>query len=169
VHKAGRDIDLGSWNALLGPVSHRPGRVVTLRNVFFGMPADVAAARYLYDLVEQAVDTETALFRAGPTYAGMPTGLRRTASNSFGIGLGRGIVAKLHALRTAREAAPRHSSGRDLVVAKADVVEAELARLGMRFRARKGTAGRRVLQDVYEQGHEAGLGFEYAPGVEHQG
>jgi len=144
------------------------GRAGTLRYVFFGMPADVAAARYLYDLVEQAFDTETALFRAGPTYAGMPTGLRRTASNSFGIGLGRGIVAKLHGLRTAREAALRRSSGRDLVVAKADVVEAELARLGMRFHARKGPAGRRVLQDVYEQGHAAGLGFEYTPGVEHQ-
>jgi len=144
------------------------GRAGTLRYVFFGMPADVAAARYLYDLVEQAFDTETARFRAGPTYAGMPTGLRRTASNSFGIGLGRGIVAKLHGLRTAREAALRHSSGRDLVVAKADVVEAELARLGMRFHARKGPAGRRVLQDIYEQGHEAGLGFEYTPGVEHQ-
>jgi len=144
------------------------GRGGTLRYVFFGMPADVAAGRYLYDLVEQAFDTETALFRAGLAYAGMPTGLRRTASNSFGIGLSRGIVAKLHALRTAREATLRRSSGRDLVVAKADVVEAELARLGMRFHARKGPAGRRVLQDVYEQGHAAGLGFEYTPGVEHQ-
>ena len=37
----------------------------TLRYVFFGLPADVAAARYLYDLVERAFDTKTALFRAG--------------------------------------------------------------------------------------------------------
>ena len=130
----------------------------TLRHVFFGLPADVAAARYLYELVERAFETETARFRAGEAYTTMPTRVRRTATNSFGIGLARGITAKL-----------RGSSGRDLVVAKAGVVDAELDKLGLRFRARKGTAGRRVLTHAFEQGHEAGLGFEYTPGVGHGG
>ena len=141
----------------------------TLRYVFFGLPADVAAARYLYELVERAFETETARFRAGKTYTAMPTRVRRTATNSFGIGLARGIAAKLRTLREAREAALRGSSGRDLVVAKAGVVDAELDKLGLRFRARKGTAGRRVLTGAFEQGHEAGLGFEYTPGVGHDG
>ena len=137
----------------------------TLRHVFFGLPADVVAARYLYDLVEQAFETETALFRSGPTYASTPAGLRRTATNSFGIGLGRGIAAKLHTLRQAREATLRGASGRDLVIAKAGVVEVELAKLGLQLRARARPGKRRVLLDVYEQGHEAGLGFEYTPGI----
>lgn len=137
----------------------------TLRHVFFGLPADVMAARYLYDLVEYAFETEAALFRAGPAYAETPPGLRRTATNSFGIGLGRGIVEKLHTLRQAREAPLRNASGRDLIVAKAGVVEAELAKLGLHLRARNRPGKRRVLQDVYEQGHEAGLGFEYTPGI----
>ncbi len=34
----------------------------TLRYVFFGLPADVAAARYLYELVERAFETETGGF-----------------------------------------------------------------------------------------------------------
>ena len=140
----------------------------TLRHVFFGLPADVAAARYLYDLVEQAFETETALFKAGPTYAATSPGLRRTATNSFGIGLGRGIAAKLHTLRQARETALRGASGRDLVIAKAGVVEAELAKLGLLLRTRSRSGKRRVLQDVYEQGHEAGLGFEYTPGITHK-
>jgi len=139
----------------------------TLRYVFFGLPADVAAARYLYDLVELAFETETAMFRVGPTYADMPSGLRRTASNSFGIGLARGIAAKLDTLRKTREGALRGAAGRDLVMAKADLVEAELARLGLHLRARKGPAGRRILRDAYAEGHEAGLGFEYLPGVGH--
>src|SRR3954451_23337382 len=42
-------------------------------------------------------------------------------TNSFQIGLGRGITAKLHRLREAREPALRTSTGRDLIVAKADV------------------------------------------------
>jgi len=141
----------------------------TLRYVFFGLPADVAAARYLYELVERAFETETARFRAGTTYAAMPTPVRRTATNSFGIGLARGIAAKLRTLREAREAALRGSSGHDLVVAKAGVVDAELDKLGLHFRTRKGTAGRRVLTHAFEQGHEAGLGFEYTPGVGHDG
>ena len=55
------------------------------------------------------------------------------------------------------------------MVAKAGVVDAELDKLGLRFRARKRTAGRRVLTHAFEQGHEAGLGFEYTPGVGHDG
>ncbi len=141
----------------------------TLRYVFFGLPADVAAARYLYELVEQAFETETARFRAGNTYTAAHTKLRRTATNSFQIGLARGITAKLRTQREAREAALRGSSGRDLVVAKAGLVEAELAKLGLQLRVRKSTTGRRVLHDAFEQGHEAGLGFEYTPGVTHAG
>jgi len=78
----------------------------------------------------------------------MPTRVRRTATNSFGIGLARSITSKLRTLRDAREAALRGSSGRDLVVAKAGIVDAELAKLGLQLRTRKGTAGRRVLQDA---------------------
>ncbi len=141
----------------------------TLRHVFFGLPADVMTARYLYELVERAFETETARFRAGGTYAAMPTRVRRTATNSFGTGLARGIAAKLRTLREAREATLRGSSGRNLVVAKAGVVDAELDKLGLRFRTRKGAAGRRMLTHAFEHGHEAGLGFEYTPGVGHDG
>jgi len=95
--------------------------------------------------------------------------VRRTATDSFQIGLARGIASKLQTLRDAREATLRGSSGRDLVVAKAGIVDAELAKLGLQLRARKGTAGQRVLQDAFEQGHEAGLAFEYTPGVGHDG
>ncbi len=141
----------------------------TLRYVFFGLPADVAGARYLYDLVEAAFATETALFRAGADYAAMPSGMRRTATSSFQIGLGRGIAAKLRTLREAREGAVRTAAGRDLVVAKADVIEAELAGLGLQLRTRSRSRGARVLPEQYEQGRQAGLGFSYTPGLEREG
>ena len=137
----------------------------TLRYVFFGLPADVAAARFLYDLVAQAFETETARFRGSETYATMPTGVRRTATNSFQIGLARGIVAKLHCLREARETMLRGASGRDLVLAKADIVETELSTLGLHLRGRSRSGGRRVLRDAFQQGHAAGLDFQYTPGV----
>jgi hypothetical protein len=137
----------------------------TLRYVFFGLRADVAAARYLYELVDQAFVQETALFRAGETYAAMPARLRRTATNSFQIGLGRGITTKLQALRSARETDLRRSSGRDLVVVKAGLVEAELSSLGLNFQARSRSGNRRVLSEAFEQGKTAGLGFSYTPGI----
>ncbi len=141
----------------------------TLRYVFFGLPTDVAAARYLYDLIDQAFARETDAFRAGAAYAKMQTGLRRTATNSFQIGLGRGITAKLRTLRKAREAALRTSAGRDLVVVKAGIVDTELASLGLNLRARSRSGGRRVLRDAFDLGHTAGLGFTYTPGVTQAG
>ncbi len=137
----------------------------TLRYVFFGLPADVAAARYLYELVDQAFVREAALFKAGETYTEMPARLRRTATNSFQIGLGRGITTKLQALRAERERELRGSSGRDLVVVKAGLVEAELSGLGLSLQTRSRSGGRRVLSEAFDQGHTAGLRFSYTPGI----
>lgn len=137
-----------------------------LRYVFFGLPADVAAACYLYELVEQAFETEGALFKAGETYRAMPSTLRRTATHSFQHGLAHGIMEKLRILRESRETALRGgASGRDLVVLKAGVVDEEMAALGLRLRARTRSGDRRVLRDVYDHGHQTGLDFDYRPGL----
>jgi hypothetical protein len=134
-----------------------------LRHIFFGMRADVTAARYLYELVEQAFETETDAFRRGATYARL-AGQRRTATNSFQIGLARGIRDKLAALRAAR-AASRSASGRDLVPVKAAVVEQELAKLGLYLRSGGSSAGSRILPDAFREGQAAGARFEFAPAI----
>jgi hypothetical protein len=136
-----------------------------LRYVFFGLRADVAAAQYLYEMVERAFETETDAFRRGPIYEDM-AGERRSATNSFQIGLSRGISAKLRALRDERTAQGRTTGGRDLVVVKADMVEEELAKLGLNLHARS-TASRskRVLSDAYAAGEAAGARFEFTPGI----
>jgi len=136
-----------------------------LRYVFFGLRADVAAAQYLYEMVERAFDTETDAFRRGPIYQDME-GERRTATNSFQIGLARGISAKLRSLRAERTAHGSKAGGRDLVVVKADMVEEELAKLGLNLHARS-TASRskRVLSDAYAAGEAAGARFEFTPGI----
>ncbi|WP_456095271.1 DUF7168 domain-containing protein, partial [Paramagnetospirillum caucaseum] len=58
-----------------------------VRHVFFGLPADVEAAHYLYDLIEVAFATETRHFKAGAVYADLEPGERRSGTNSFQIGL----------------------------------------------------------------------------------
>ncbi|HEY1856364.1 DUF2786 domain-containing protein [Acidocella sp.] len=69
-----------------------------LRYVFFGLRGDVTAARYLYEMVERAFETETNVFRASDIYFEM-AGERRSATNSFQTGLAHGISDKLQALR----------------------------------------------------------------------
>jgi hypothetical protein len=136
-----------------------------IRYVFFGLPADVAGARYLYELVERAFATETDLFKRSELYAGHRSNERRSATQSFQTGLAHGIARKLDELHRRREEAMRTETGRDLVPVKEGVVEDELARLGLRFHARGGGRGRYVLPEAYEAGQEAGERFEYRPGI----
>jgi len=135
-----------------------------LRYVFFGLRGDVAAAQYLYEMVERAFETETAAFRAGALYAEM-AGERRSASNSFQIGLGRGIRAKLDTMRSARAASRHTASGRDLVPVKAAMVDEELAKLGLDLQSRATGRRRRVLSEAFDAGEAAGQKFEFALGV----
>ena len=70
-----------------------------IRYVFFGLPADVAGARYLYELVQRAFETETELFKRSALYAEHRSGDRRSATQSFQTGLAHGIARKLDELR----------------------------------------------------------------------
>ncbi len=137
-----------------------------IRYVFFGLPADVAGARYLYELVERAFATETDLFRRSELYADHGSRDRRSATRSFQTGLAHGIARKLDELQRQRDEVTRTDAGRDLVPIKEGVIEAELAKLGLRFHSRGGGRGRYLLRDAYEAGHEAGERFEHRPGIE---
>jgi hypothetical protein len=137
-----------------------------LRYVFFGLPADVEAAHFLYDLIDVTFDTETTQFKTARSYADLVPGDRRNAVNSFQIGLSHGIGAKLRAMKAERDALNRTSSGRDLVPLKTSVIDEELANLGLSFHARSRGRRKRVLVDAYEAGQIAGYQFEVQAGIE---
>ena len=124
----------------------------------------MAAAQHLYDMVERAFQTQTDAFRGSELYARM-AGARRTASNSFQIGLGRGICHKLEMMEAARVANQRSASGRDLVPVKAAMVDEELAKLGLDLHRREVGRGRRVLSDALSAGEVAGQRFEFRPAI----
>ncbi len=130
-----------------------------LTQVFFGLPADVQAAGVLMPLIAQAFETEANRFRAGPEYLRGRGGRRRALHTSFVLGLSHGIQVKLAAMRTEREAALRAPSGRDLILAKAGVVDAAMEKLGLRFRSRN-PAERPVNAAAFDAGHAAGEGIE---------
>jgi hypothetical protein len=135
-----------------------------LRYIFVGLRGDVAAAQYLYEMVERAFDTETNAFRASDVYFAM-AGERRSATNSFQTGLAQGIAGKLQSMRAARDAVVRSASGRDLVPVKAAMVDEEMAKLGLSLTTRVLSRAKSVITDAFQAGQAAGERFEFAPAI----
>jgi hypothetical protein len=129
-----------------------------LRFVFFGLPADVEAAHYLHDLIVSTFGTETALFKRAEAAKGGDG--RRVSTHSFQIGLAHGVCEKLSRLKAERDAANRRATGRDLVPLKTSVIDDELEKLGLSFRARSQNRKRKVVSDAYHAGRAAGQKFE---------
>jgi hypothetical protein len=137
----------------------------TLRYIFFGLPADVLAAVYLHDLIALAFATETSAFQGTEIYRSTHSSRRRSATNSFQVGLARGIISKLDTLRQARDVAGGSTNGRALVPIKESIIDAEIDRLALSLR-RRSAVRRMVLPAAFSAGQEAGERFEYRPGIE---
>jgi hypothetical protein len=131
-----------------------------IRHIFFGLPADVAGARYLYEKVDEAFETETAAFKRSELYDSHPSAKRRSATTSFQAGLGHGICVKLDRLKAERAAAFSASGGRDLVPVKRNVIEDELAAMGMRLKAVQ-TGRKNHLAMAYKKGRVTGENLEF--------
>ncbi len=126
-----------------------------LRHVVFGLPADVAGARCLYEKVDKAFETETRAFKQGKLYSQHPSSHRRTATTSFQAGLQQGICSKLRALKTARTRACLTTTGRDLVPVKEDIIADEMSALGLNLTFKTVRASR-VLGKAYHLGRVIG-------------
>ena len=137
---------------------HETTEAGTIRSVIFGLPADVEAARYLYERVAMAFQTETAVFQQSVIYEEAAGGGRAKSTRSFQLGLARGIQTKLALRKAERTQTSIKASGRDLIPVKASLVEEELAKLGMNFTS-KSQRGRMVLADAYKAGEIAAHGF----------
>ena len=135
-----------------------------LRYIFFGLPGDVQAAVYLHDLIVLAFATETTAFQSAEFYGSLVSGQRRSATNSFHVGLAHGIIEKLETRRRARDAASNGTSGRALVPVKQSIIDQEMERLGLTLR-RVNMMRRKVIHDAFAAGKEAGEKFEYRPGI----
>jgi hypothetical protein len=128
------------------------GRAAT---VFFGLPADLEAARSLYALIEAAMRSEAEAYKR----VRKVISYRHDESRSFLIGMAQAIGETLLDMKHSRDAANRTASGRDLVLVKSGVVEAEFTRLNLTFR-QSGPSGRRVMAGAFESGLEAGERFD---------
>jgi hypothetical protein len=133
------------------------------RYVFFGLRSDVTVAHYLTDLIDTAVRTELGRYKASREYLRFRHKERHMANASFALGMVSSIATKLAAMKTERDKANR-STGRDLVVVKAAIVDEELAKLDLNLRRVRG-ASRMVSTTAFEAGSTAGASFAINPGI----
>ena len=122
-----------------------------LVQVFFGLPADVQAAVRLMAGIGRALESEGNRFRSGKAYKQGRGGRRRELHTSFILGFADGMQAKLDTMLTARGAALQTLSGGGHSLARTSIVDAEVARLGLRFRSPR-PVERLLNADAYDAG-----------------
>ena len=133
------------------------------RYVFFGLRTDVEVAHYLTELIDAAVRAELGRFKTGADYQRFRHQERHVANASFTLGMVASIAQKLMAMKAERDRA-NAGAGRDLVVLKTAVVDAELDKLDLKLRTVRRPA-RRVAPTAYEAGGAAGASLAINPGI----
>ncbi len=133
------------------------GRV---RYVFFGLRPSIEMAHYVYDVIATAMQT------AWMDYARQQRFIRygHDEKGSFLFGMAVSIADKLGAMKAERDEAIRVSTGRDLVVVRHAIVEAEFAKLDLNLRRRR-ASGKTVALKAFEAGQFAGQALALHPGI----
>jgi len=126
------------------------------RYVFFGLRSDIEVAHYLTELIDNAVRSELGRYKNSAGYRSFRHQDRHVANSSFTLGMIASVADKLSAMKRERDAV-KDGSGRDLVVLKASVVDAELAKLDLNLRT-VSVPGitRMVSPTAYEAGEAVG-------------
>jgi len=124
------------------------------RYVFFGLRSDVEAAHCLTELIDIAVRSELGRYKTSADYQRFRHQERHMANASFTLGMIASISAKLTAMKARRDQA-NTGAGRDLVVLKASVVDAELDKLDLKLKTVR-RATRMVSPEAYDAGGAAG-------------
>ena len=131
------------------------------RYVFFGLRADIEAAHYLTELIDTAVRSELGRYKTTTDYQRFRHKERHLANASFTLGMIVSIANKLTAMKAGRDQA-NNDAGRDLVVLKSAVVDAELDKLDLKLTTVRRPA-RRVSPTAYDAGGVAGASLAIDP------
>jgi hypothetical protein len=133
------------------------------RYVFFGLRSDIEVAHYLTEVIDNAVRFELGRYKTSTGYRRFRHQDRHIANSSFTLGMIASIADKLKAMKRERDAV-NNGTGRDLVVLKASVVDAELEKLDLKLRTVRRTT-RMVAPAAYEAGGVAGASLAINPGI----
>jgi hypothetical protein len=133
------------------------------RYVFFGLRSDIEVAHYLTELIDTAVRSELGRYKTTAGYRRFRHQERHMANASFTLGMVASIADKLTVMKAGRDQA-NNGAGRDLVVLKAAVVDAELNKLDLKLRTVR-RATRMVSPMAYDAGGAAGASLAINPAI----
>lgn len=133
------------------------------RYVFFGLRSDIEAAHYLAELIDSAVRSELGRYKTTAAYQQFRHQERHMANASFTLGMVASIADKLTAMKAGRDLANKNA-GRDLVVLKSAIVDAELDTLDLKLRTVLRPT-RMVSPKAYDAGGAAGASLAIDPGT----
>jgi hypothetical protein len=133
------------------------------RYIFFGLRSDVEAAHCLTELIDSAVRSELGRYKTTPGYRQFRHQERHMANASFTLGMVVSIADKLIAMKAGRDQA-NNDAGRDLVVLKSAVVDAQLQRLDLKLRTVVRPT-RMVSPTAYDAGGAAGASLAIDPDI----
>jgi hypothetical protein len=133
------------------------------RYVFFGIRSDIEVAHYLTEVIDNAVRFELGRYKMSAGYRRFRHQDRHIANSSFTLGMVASIADKLKTMKRERDVV-NNGTGRDLVVLKASVVDAELQKLDLKLRTVRRTT-RMVAPAAYEAGGVAGASLAINPGI----
>ena len=94
------------------------------RYVFFGLRSDIEVAHYLTEVIDTAVRSELGRYKTTAGYRRFRHQERHMANASFTLGMVASIADKLTVMKAGRDQV-NNGAGRDLVVLKAAVVDAD--------------------------------------------
>lgn len=138
-------------------------RARDVRYVFFGLSSDIEVAHFLTELIDHAVRSELGRYKISAGYRRFRHQDRHVVNSSFTFGMVASIADKLAVMKRERDAV-NNGTGRDLVVTKASIVDAELEKLDLELRTVAG-ATRIVWPAAYDAGETAGASLTINPGI----
>lgn len=129
-----------------------------IRYVFFGLRPSIEMAHYVYDVIAAAMQT------GWENYARTQRFIRYANDDkgSFLFGMAVSIADKLSAMKMDRDQANRMGGGRDLVVVRHAIVDAEFAKLDLNLRQGR-ASGKKVAAGAFEAGQSAGHALNIHP------
>jgi hypothetical protein len=131
-----------------------------IRYVFFGLRPSLEMVHYVHDVISAAMQT------AWERYVAEQRFIRhgQDERGSFLFGMAVSIADKLSAMKVERDEANRVGGGRDLVVVRHAIVDAEFAKLDLTLR-RGRASGKKVAAAAFEAGQTAGQSLTINPGI----
>ena len=131
-----------------------------IRYIFFGLRPSIEMAHYIYDVILTAIHSGWEHYVHNQRFIRH----RRDEKGAFQFGMAVSIAEKLTEMKAQRDEANRRSTGRDLVLVRHAIVDAEYDKLNLNLRQSR-SSGKKVDASAFHAGQAAGQTLNLHPGI----